>query len=104
MAYNKMPRTAGNRCISQVLHRGVAQIPQAALCLAYMRTRASGPWPPNEEPGVVRPAWGEAWLVRAEVEVFLGELRRGPREVGDGPETSREARPGQGRQGVELLR
>ena len=25
-------------------------------------------------PEVVRPAWGEAWLVRAEVEVFLGEL------------------------------
>ena len=30
--------------------------------------------------------------------------RRGPREVGDGPATSREARPGQGRQGLFVPR
>ena len=78
VAYNKMFEDGGQplhivlKCYTVALRK----FPQAAsLCLAlYAHACIRAVAAERGSPEVVRPAWGEAWLVRAEVEVFLGEL------------------------------
>lgn len=78
VAYNKMFEDGGQplhivlKCYTVALRK----FPQAAsLCLAlYAHACIRAVAAERGSPEAIRPAWGEAWLVRAEVEVFLGEL------------------------------